>query len=86
MARAERTETLVNNLVNCQSLNVNCIVVTHVPFIASQPHKKSIRPIVKAITYVRGGSCVDQLSSVQPVTSVHSFAQNLPVWAKLNQF
>ena len=34
---------------------------------------------------MKGVSCVDQLSSVHPVTNVHTVAQNLPVWARLNQ-
>ena len=32
---------------NCQTLDVNCIVVNHGPFVAGQPQKKDIRPIVK---------------------------------------
>ena len=43
---AGRKETLVNSLVNCQTLNVNCIAVSHVPFVTRQPQKKDIRPIV----------------------------------------
>ena len=35
MERAERTETLVNSLVNCQTLN--CLTLNHVPFIAGHP-------------------------------------------------
>ena len=79
-----RTETPVNCFVNCQTLNVNCLAVNHVPFVARQPQMKVIRPFVKAIKSLEGVSCVHQLSSVKPVTNVHIVAQNLPAGARLN--
>ena len=67
MEMAGRRETLVDN---CQTLNVNCFAVNHVPFVARQPQKKGIRPIVKQIEYVKGVSCIDQLHSVHSVSNV----------------
>ena len=32
---------------NCQTLNVNCVAVDHVPFVAGQPQKKGLSLIVK---------------------------------------
>ena len=49
-------------------------------------HKKSLRLIVKAMKSVTGASCVNQLSSIQPVTIIHTLALNLPVGAILHQF
>ena len=43
---------------------VNCIALNHA---AGQPQKNNTSPIVKHIKYMKGGSCVDQLCSVQPV-------------------
>ena len=75
---------------NCQTLNVNCFAVNHVPFVVTQPQKKGLCPIVvkqvKQLKDMKGGSCADQLSSVQPVTNVYTVAQNLLVRARLNQF
>ena len=34
-----------------------------------------LSPIVKQIKYVKGVSCVDQLSSAQFITTVHTVAQ-----------
>ena len=50
---AKRRDTLVNSFVNCQPLNVNCVAVNHIFFVAGQPQKKGIRPIVKAIKYIK---------------------------------
>ena len=47
--------------------------------------KKGLSPIVKQIKYVKGVSCVDQLSSVQPVTSIPTVTQNLPVGASFGK-
>ena len=80
---AKRTETFVDH---CQTLNVNCFDVNDVPFVACQLQKKGSSPIVKQLKYMKGVSCVDQLSSVQPVTNAHNVDQNLPVGARLNQF
>ena len=30
MSRARRTETFMNSVVDCQTFNVNCLVVNHV--------------------------------------------------------
>ena len=62
----------MNSFVNRQTLNVHCFAVKHVPFVTGQPQKKDIKPIVKAIKYVKGVSYVDQLSSVQPVINAHT--------------
>ena len=53
---------------SCQTLSVNCFVVSHVPFVARQPQRNGISPIVKQIKCVKSVSCVNQLCSVQPVT------------------
>ena len=71
MERAGRTETLVNN---CKTLNLNCTGV-----LATKGTRQNVK-------YVKDVSFVDQLSSVQPVSNVHTFAQNLKVGARLNQF
>ena len=55
---------------NCQTSNVNCFAVNHVPFVGGQPHKKNISPHCKT-KYGENVSCADQLCSVQPVTNVH---------------
>ena len=61
--------------------------MNHVSFVAGQLQKKGLSPIiVQQMKYVKGVSCVDQLLFVQPVTSVHTVAQNLPVGARLYQF
>ena len=57
----EGTGTLADN---CQTLNLNCFAVNHVPFVARQSQKKGRSPIVKQLKYVKDVSCVDQLSSV----------------------
>ena len=84
--RDGRTKSLVNSLVNCHTLIVNFIAPNHVPFVDMQPQKRGIRPIITAIKHVKGVSCEEQLSSVQPVTNVHTVAQNVSVGARLNQF
>ena len=58
-------------VLNDHTLNMSCLTVNHVPFVAGQPQKKSIRPIVKAIKYMKDVYCVDQLCSVQLVNKVH---------------
>ena len=86
MTMGKKTETFVGNF---QTLNVNCFVADHVPFVVGQLQKKGLSPIiVKQRKKLKCGRCfcVDQLSSVQHVTSVHTVAQNLPVGARLNQF
>ena len=72
MEMVGRRDTLVNH---CQACDVNCIAVYHVLFEGRQPQKKGKRPIVKQTKYVKGVSCIYQLSSVQPVTNVHTAAQ-----------
>ena len=83
---AKRRDTLVNSFVNCQPLNVHSVSVNHISFVAEQPQKKGIRPIVKAIKYIKCVSWVNQLFSDQPVINIHTVAQNLPVAARLHQF
>ena len=43
MTMAKRTETFVNNF---QNLNVNSFVADHLPFVAGQPQKKGLSPII----------------------------------------
>ena len=80
---AKRTETFVDNF---QTFNVNCFVADHIP-VVGQPQKKGRSSIIikqrKKLKYVKGASCVDQLSSVQHVTNVHTIAQNPLVGARL---
>ena len=60
------------NVQNIKNLNVNCHAVNHVPFVAGQLQKKGLRPIVKSVNSVKGGTCVDQLPFVEIATNVHS--------------
>ena len=46
----ESPETFVDS---CQTLNVNCFAVNHVPFVAGQPQKKGLNPVVKQLKYVK---------------------------------
>ena len=82
-----RKETFVDNY---KTLNVNCLAVNHVSFVSGQLQKKGLSPIivnqVKQLKCIKGASCVDLLSSVQPVINAHAVAQNLPLGARLNQF
>ena len=59
METDEWTETIMNSVVNCQTLDVNCFAVKHVSFVAGLLLEKGIRPIVK-----QNISCVNQFSTV----------------------
>ena len=39
-----------------QTLNINYFSANHVPFVARQPQKKGLSPIVKQIKYMKGAS------------------------------
>ena len=74
-------------------LNVNCPVVTHVHTAPGLSQKKELNPglagcylIKNKLKYVKGASCVTQLSCVKPVTNVPSVVTNLPVGARLQNF
>ena len=73
---------------SCQTLDVDCVVASHVHCVTGLPQKKGRSPfIVKQREKLKYGvSCIDQLSSVPNVTSFHTVAENLPVGAKLKQF
>ena len=57
-----------------QTVNVSCHDVNHVPFVNGQLQKNGVRLTLKAIKSVKGVSCIDQVSSVQPVTDVCTVA------------
>ena len=78
---------------NLQISNVNSLVVEFVPSAPGFPQRKGISPGVSdchlnksILKYVKGVSCVIQLSCVQPVTNVKNVALNLPVGARLQNF
>ena len=76
--RAGRTETFV---YNCQTLNVNCVFCESCTFSRwAATQKKTVRPIVKLRKFVKGASCVDQLSS----STCHQ-CQYVPAGARVNQ-
>ena len=50
----------------------------HVPFVAGQPQKKVLRPVINTVNPRKGFSCANQLSSVHPATDGHTAALNLP--------
>ena len=72
--------------------NVHLNVVTPVPTAPGHSQRKDLspRPVdcyvqrVHSLKYVKGASCVTQLSCVPPVTSVRNVVSNLPVnlWSK----
>ena len=74
--------------------NVNLNVVTPVPTAPRHSQKKELSPgpvdchiqRVHRLKYVKGASCVTQLSCVPPVTSVRNVVSNLPVGARLQNF
>ena len=71
----------MNNLLCCQTVNVNCVAVNHVPFVDGQPLQTYCKT-----KYMKGVSCADQLYSAQPATNVHTGVLNLHIGARLNQF
>ena len=73
--------------------SVNCHVVHFVPSAPRHSQKKEITPGQAEchyrnhkLKYVKGVSCVTQLSCVQPVTNVRNAVPNLPVGARLQNF
>ena len=71
-------------------LNVNCHVAKNVHTAPGPSQKKEVSPgsagcYYKSckLKYVKGVSCVTQLSCVEPVTNVATAVQNLPVGARL---
>ena len=73
--------------------SVNCHVVHFVPSAPGHSQKKEISPGQAEchyrnhkLKYVKGVSCVTQLSCVQPVTNVKNTVSNLPVGARLQNF
>ena len=72
------------------SLNVNCHVAKLVHTAPRLSQKKELSPGLAGcslkenkLKYVKGASCVTQLSCVKPVTNVPSVVTNLPVGARL---
>ena len=49
-------------------------------------HKQLCKPSQDQLKYVKGVSCVTQLSCVKPVTNVKLAASNLPVGARLQNY
>ena len=72
------------------NLHVNSCVVSPVHFVKGYPQKKGANPVncqnYTEIKYTKDVSCVDHLSSVNPVTDVPTVAPDLPVGTKLHQF
>ena len=74
--------------------NVLLNVVTHVPTVPGHSQRKDPSPGPvecysqrdHSLKYVKGASCVTQLSYVPPVTSVKNVVSNLPVGARLQSF
>ena len=73
---------------------VKCLVVNVVPSAPRHSQKRELSsgpadcyvPENYRLRYVKGVSCVTQLSCVQPVINVQNAAQNLPVGARLQNF
>ena len=74
--------------------HVNFHVVTAVPTAPGHSQKRELSPRSPVchvqtdckLKYVKGVSCVTQLSCVKPVTNVKNVASNLPVGARLQNF
>ena len=78
---------VTGNVVTRTPLPVSYHVASHVPFAGGSPQKKGIIPEHQSsIKFVKGVSCVNQLSSVQNVTNVPSVAPNPPVGSRLHNF
>ena len=81
-----------SNIQTPQTQVVNFSVVTPVHFAKGHSQRKDISPVIvncckqRKLKYVKGVSCVDQLSFVKPVTNVQTVASNLPVGARLQNF
>ena len=83
--------TSVQRTIN--SLNVNCHVANLVHTAPGHSQRKELSPgsagcylIQEKLKYVKGASCVTQLSCVKPVTNVPIVVTNLPVGARLQNF
>ena len=73
-----------------ETLNVNFPVVTLAYTVEGHLHKKDISPVVvncyQELKYVKGISCVTQLSFVKHVPNVPTVALDLPGGARLHKF
>ena len=85
--------TATEQTLNFSNLNVIFHVVTSVLSAPGHLQKKGVSPGVSdchmrrgLLNYVKGVSCVTQLSCVNPVTNIKNAAQNLPVGARLQNF
>ena len=79
--------------MNFVKLNVNCHVAKPVHNVPGLSQKKELSPGLadcylseNKLKYVKGASCVTQLSCVKPVTNVKNVASNLPVGARLQNY
>ena len=78
--------------MNFLKLNVNCHVAKPVHTAPGLSQKKELSPGLadylseNKLKYVKGASCVTQLSCVKPVTNVKNVASTLPVGAKLQNY
>ena len=77
----------------CTNLNVNCHVVKVAQFAPRYSQKRELSPGSAGchykdhkLKYVKGVSCVTQLSCVSPAINVKNAAQNLPVGARLQNY
>ena len=75
------------------TLNVNCHVANLVHTAPGHSQRKVLSPgsagchvIQEKLKYVKGASCVTQLSCAKPVTNVPIVVTNLPVGARLQYF
>ena len=75
------------------SLNVNCHVANLVHTAPGHSQRRELSPgsagcyvIQEKLKYVKGASCVTQLSCAKPVTNVPIVVTNLPVGARLQNF
>ena len=81
-----------------RQISDTCVNLNVVPLVHTAPglsQKKEVSPGLAAcfsyhknckVKYVKGASCVTQLSCVKPVTNVKNAASNLPVGARLQNF
>ena len=90
LARSTPPRQTMNNFLEP---SVNCHVVHFVPSVPGHSQKKELSPGQAEchyrnhkLKYVKGVSCVTQLSCVQPVTNVKNAVSNLSVGARLQNF
>ena len=79
--------------MNFVKLNVNCHVAKPVHTAPGLSQKKELSPGLadcylteNKLKYIKGASCVTQLSCVKPVTNVKNVASNLPVGVRLQNY